>query len=168
MLLIAIRGLGGEGEQAELLDVEPFWDKRALRSTKLAVAVLEYILQRQPVLCISAQGKLQVLSSFHPTKDGHSCFILRSWIGKCWPKNTGLGQVWMERKITLELFSCLLFWKIVCKSFLSMCCQATAPRNPLLSWIKGKNPSRTSCTHTHAGRRGRRRWERELLVFRLK
>lgn len=44
MLLIAIWGFGGAGQQAALLDVEPFWDKWALRSKEFAVAALEYLL----------------------------------------------------------------------------------------------------------------------------
>lgn len=64
MLLIAIWGFGGAGQQAALLDVEPFWDKWALRSKAFAVAALEYVLhfavcaaflQWHPVLSISLQ-----------------------------------------------------------------------------------------------------------------
>lgn len=64
MLLIAIWEFGGAGQQAALLDVEPFWDKWALRSKELALAALEYVLhfalyaaflQRYSVLSISLQ-----------------------------------------------------------------------------------------------------------------
>lgn len=44
MVLIAIWGFGGAGQQAALLDVEPFWDKWALRSKEFAVGALEYVL----------------------------------------------------------------------------------------------------------------------------
>lgn len=44
MLLIAMWGFAGAGQQAALLDVEPFWDKWALRSKEFAVAALEYVL----------------------------------------------------------------------------------------------------------------------------
>lgn len=44
MLLIAIWGFGEAGQQAALLDVEPFWDKWALRRKEFAVAALQYVL----------------------------------------------------------------------------------------------------------------------------
>lgn len=62
MLLIAIWGFGGAGQQAALLDVELFWDKWALRSKEFAVAALEYVLHF--ALCAAFLQRYSVLSIF--------------------------------------------------------------------------------------------------------
>lgn len=67
MLLIAIWGFGQEGEQAALLDVEPSWDKWALRSKEFAVAVLEYVphfAKAHSALQLLAERELPVLRDF--------------------------------------------------------------------------------------------------------
>lgn len=157
MLLIAIWGLGWEGEQAALPDLEPFWDKRALRSKEFAVAKswsMCHVLQRYPVLC--ADTVLLVLSSCIRKLQKNGSFILKSWIWKCWSRNSGLGHAWREKKKSRwnNFLKCLWLWKITFKDLVSVWDQNTPVRKRLLSRIEDKSLLPLSCLHIQTHREG--------------
>lgn len=142
MLLIAIWGLGWEAERAALLDLEPCWDKWALRSKEFAVAKswsMCHILQRYPVLC--ADTVLLVLCSCVRKPQKMVVPFLSPEFENADPGTQVWGMLEGRKRKSLwnNFLKCLWFWKIKFKDFVLVWDENTPVRKRLLSWIKDKS-----------------------------
>lgn len=99
----------------------------------------------------------------------NSCFILKSLIWKCWPESSGSGHTWREKKKSiLEHFFIVFDFGKSNLNTLSRCGIRTHPSQEIFAFLNQRQKSSASLMphikymYTH---RGRRIWERELLVF---